>query len=112
MKISKAAGKTNEIVKTNEIAKISGANYASGAGAPARCGQCNKMLRHLPFAIDNMICRECYGLDRYRRQSLVPPGASAEPVVAVAPRTAIAENPAPKPSSSSRRTKTESAKTA
>lgn len=105
MKTSKAAG------KTEEITKISGATYANAA-APPRCGQCNKVLRHLPFAIDNMICRECYGLDRYRRQSLVPPGAIAEPVVAVAPRTAVVENSAPKAAATSRRAKSSEAKAA
>lgn len=101
MKTSKAAVKTNGIDKA-AIAQLASAHFQTPRAA--RCGQCNKVLRHLPFAIDHIICRECYGLDRYRRQSLVPPGAAAEPVVTVAPRTAIAENPAPK-SASSRRAK-------
>ena len=23
--------------------------------------------RHVPFALNNIMCRDCYGLDRYRR---------------------------------------------
>ncbi len=106
MKTSKGAAK-NGAAKTgiakDGIAKLASADFAEPRAA--RCGQCNKALRHLPFAIDHIICRECYGLDRYRRQSLVPPGASGEPVVSVAPRTALVENPASKPATPSRRAK-------
>lgn len=33
----------------------------------AKCGQCGRELRYVPFALNNIMCRECYGLDRYRR---------------------------------------------
>jgi len=33
----------------------------------ARCGQCGRELRHVPFELKNIMCRDCYGLDRYRR---------------------------------------------
>ncbi len=33
----------------------------------AKCGQCGKELRYVPFALNNIMCRDCYGLDRYRR---------------------------------------------
>ena len=104
MKSTKAAAKPSSTKPQASIAKLASADFAEPRAA--RCGQCNKVLRHLPFAIDHIICRECYGLDRYRRQSLVPPGAAAEPVVSVAPRTALAENPAPKSAAPSRRAKT------
>lgn len=35
--------------------------------ARAKCGQCGKELRHVPFMLSNIMCRECYGLERYRR---------------------------------------------
>ena len=110
MKSTKAAAaKLGATAPQPGIAKLAGADFAEPRAA--RCGQCSKVLRHLPFAIDHIICRECYGLDRYRRQSLVPPGASAEPVVSVAPRTALVENPAPKAASAPRRAKTAAAET-
>ena len=33
----------------------------------AKCGQCGRELRHVPFSLNNIMCRDCYGLDRYRR---------------------------------------------
>ncbi len=33
----------------------------------AKCGQCGKELRYVPFSLNNIMCRDCYGLDRYRR---------------------------------------------
>lgn len=32
----------------------------------ACCGQCGRHLRSVPFALNNIMCRECYGMDRYR----------------------------------------------
>jgi hypothetical protein len=37
--------------------------------ARAHCGQCGRELRHVPFALKNIMCRDCYGLDRYRRSN-------------------------------------------
>ncbi len=36
----------------------------------ARCGQCGRELRYVPFTLNNIMCRDCYGLDRYRRPSV------------------------------------------
>ena len=33
----------------------------------AKCGQCGRELRYVPFSLKNIMCRDCYGLDRYRR---------------------------------------------
>ena len=33
----------------------------------AQCGQCGRELRYVPFHLNNIMCRDCYGLDRYRR---------------------------------------------
>jgi len=48
----------------------------------AKCGQCGKELRHVPFALNNIMCRECYGLERYRRGGggMVAPERSAATV--------------------------------
>ena len=35
--------------------------------ARARCAQCDAELRYVPFALKNIMCRDCYGMDRYRR---------------------------------------------
>ena len=35
----------------------------------AHCGQCGRELRHVPFELKNIMCRDCYGLDRYRRNA-------------------------------------------
>ena len=35
----------------------------------ARCGQCGRELRYVPFPLNNIMCRECYGPDRYRRNA-------------------------------------------
>lgn len=59
-------------------APTAGVSAASTPYAPtrARCGQCGKELRHVPFTLNNIMCRECYGLERYRRGGGGP--ASAE----------------------------------
>ena len=33
----------------------------------AHCGQCGREMRFVPFTLSNLMCRSCYGLDRYRR---------------------------------------------
>lgn len=36
--------------------------------ARARCAQCGRELKTVPFNITNIImCKDCYGIDRYRR---------------------------------------------
>ncbi len=48
----------------------------------AKCGQCGRELRYVPFALNNIMCRDCYGLDRYRRAA--PPAHTPEKPVEVA----------------------------
>ena len=48
----------------------------------AKCGQCGRELRHIPFMLNNVMCRDCYGLDRYRRTGAA--GWSPEKPVEVA----------------------------
>lgn len=37
--------------------------------ARAHCGQCGRELRYVPFNLNNIMCRDCYGLDRYRKHA-------------------------------------------
>ena len=39
----------------------------SKAACKAHCGQCGREMRFVPFTLSNLMCRSCYGLDRYRR---------------------------------------------
>jgi hypothetical protein len=39
----------------------------------AKCVQCGQELRYVPFALNNIMCRKCYGLDRYRRETPASP---------------------------------------
>ena len=41
----------------------------------ARCAQCGTEMRYVPFALANIMCRDCYGMDRYRR----PTAAASAP---------------------------------
>jgi hypothetical protein len=60
----------------------------STTAAPrARCAQCGKVIRHLPFTLGNLSCRDCYGGDRYPR-GIVPPSPVEAP-----PGEPIPENP-------------------
>lgn len=45
--------------------------------ATPRCTQCGKQIRHLPFVIDAITCRDCYGLQRYQRGIGMPIGANS-----------------------------------
>lgn len=45
--------------------------------ASPRCTQCGKQMRHLPFVIDAITCRECYGSQRYQRGIGMPIGANS-----------------------------------
>ena len=42
-----------------------------------KCTQCGKQIRHLPFAINAITCRDCYGLQRYQRGIGMPIGANS-----------------------------------
>jgi flavoprotein len=46
----------------------------------AKCGQCGRELRYVPFALNNIMCRECYGLDRYRRNAPVTSIVPEKPI--------------------------------
>jgi late competence protein required for DNA uptake (superfamily II DNA/RNA helicase) len=35
--------------------------------ARARCAQCGKSMRDMPIFLQNITCRDCYGLERYKR---------------------------------------------
>ena len=61
--------------------------------ARAKCGQCGRELRHVPFALNNIMCRDCYGLDRYRRS--LPAAWAPERPVEVAITDEEAATPAP-----------------
>lgn len=37
--------------------------------ARAKCAQCGRELRYVPFTLNNIMCRDCYGIDRYRRSA-------------------------------------------
>jgi hypothetical protein len=41
----------------------------------AKCAQCGTEMRYVPFALDNIMCRDCYGMDRYRRPAATVPAA-------------------------------------
>ena len=45
--------------------------------AAPKCTQCGKQIRHLPFVIDAITCRDCYGLQRYQRGIGMPIGANS-----------------------------------
>lgn len=42
----------------------------------AVCAQCGTVMKYVPFALANIMCRDCYGMDRYRRP--VQPAPAAE----------------------------------
>jgi hypothetical protein len=62
-------------------------NPPAPGSSRAKCGQCGKELRHVPFLLKNIMCRECYGMERYRRTGgMIAPdrtaGAADEAVTA------------------------------
>ena len=40
---------------------------ASSPKARAKCAQCGRELLYVPFPLNNITCRDCYGLDRYHK---------------------------------------------
>jgi hypothetical protein len=50
----------------------------------AHCGQCGRELRHVPFDLKNIMCRDCYGLDRYRRNAPATWSTPDKPIEVVA----------------------------
>jgi len=51
-----------------------------GKQAKNHCAWCGKPLPSLPFKLDNVVCKDCYGPDRYRRQT----GPKAAPDIFIA----------------------------
>ncbi len=49
----------------------------------AKCGQCGRELRYVPFNLNNIMCRDCYGLDRYRKHAPAAWTAPEKPVETV-----------------------------
>lgn len=41
-----------------------------GTASGAKCAQCGKAMRTMPFMLKNITCRDCYGNERYRRSEL------------------------------------------
>jgi hypothetical protein len=39
----------------------------SSALSGAKCTQCGKPMRSMPMFLKNITCRDCYGMERYRR---------------------------------------------
>ncbi len=37
------------------------------SSAGAKCTQCGNVIPHMSMFLKNVTCRECYGLDRYKR---------------------------------------------
>ena len=49
----------------------------------ATCSQCGAVLRHVPFSLNNMVCRDCYGANERRPHPVRknPPAPVVEEVV-------------------------------
>ena len=43
------------------------ASPRSKFSAGAKCTQCGNLIPHMSMFLKNVTCRECYGLDRYKR---------------------------------------------
>ncbi len=39
----------------------------SPAVSGAKCTQCGQVIRHMPMFLKNVTCRDCYGVERYKR---------------------------------------------
>jgi late competence protein required for DNA uptake (superfamily II DNA/RNA helicase) len=52
--------------KKSNLQEATKTNYQT---TRAKCGQCGRELRHVPFNLNNIMCRDCYGLDRYRKHT-------------------------------------------
>ncbi len=65
---AKIATKTKATApKSDGLAHGAHVTAALLAESRAHCGQCGRELRHVPFLLKNIMCRDCYGLERYRR---------------------------------------------
>ncbi|PQV63616.1 hypothetical protein B1R32_11082 [Abditibacterium utsteinense] len=50
-----------------EEALIAAPRSKTVSGAGAKCTQCGNIIRHMPIFLRNITCRDCYGLERYKR---------------------------------------------
>ena len=66
---------TTKPVQQNSSAELT-AVHSPIIAAP-KCTQCGKKIHHLPFAIEAITCRDCYGLQRYQRGIGMPIGANS-----------------------------------
>jgi hypothetical protein len=72
---------------------LANASKARFSMAGARCVQCGKTIRAVPFALNNIVCRACDGADRGRRvAALLLPDKSAEVLVADVTTDAIPDD--------------------
>ena len=55
--------------------------------ARARCTQCGKSMRDMPIFLQNITCRDCYGLERYKRGETSMTSAPLPEVVPTAEKT-------------------------
>jgi hypothetical protein len=47
--------------------KLVVAKTSSVSTSGAKCTQCGKSMRSMPMFLKNITCRDCYGMERYRR---------------------------------------------
>lgn len=66
---------------------------ASSPKARAKCAQCGRELLYVPFPLNNITCRDCYGLDRYHKGGRTSPKVVVK-TVTPAVSAVIAEVPA------------------
>jgi len=69
------------LLETEASKSLSRAAGTAKPACKAHCGQCGREMRFVPFSLSNLMCRSCYGLDRYRRPTAptLPPLASPRP---------------------------------
>ena len=46
-----------------KLVAVSPSKSATGA----KCTQCGNIIRHMPMFLKNVTCRDCYGVERYKR---------------------------------------------
>ncbi len=77
-------GESGAALERALLAKESSKSLAQAGGTTkpackAHCGQCGREMRFVPFSLSNLMCRSCYGLDRYRRPTAPTLPALASP---------------------------------
>lgn len=69
---------------------LSGPRPKKSPVSGAKCTQCGNVIRHMPVFLQNITCRDCYGLDRYKRgeTSMIGAGRKVpEPAAEIAPES-------------------------